>query len=59
MSYKKIKHERIIPYLVGAIQKLEIDNKINAVQLKETREQLRETTEQLQKLQIELYSLKN
>jgi hypothetical protein len=50
--YKKIKHERIIPYLVGAIQKLEIDNKTNAVQLKETREQLRETREQLQKLQI-------
>ena len=50
--YKKIKHERIIPYLVGAIQKLEIENKINAVQLKETREQLKETQEQLQQLKI-------
>lgn len=56
--YKKLKHERIIPYLVGAIQKLETDNKINTVQLKETQEQLKEMQEQLQKLQIELYSLK-
>jgi hypothetical protein len=52
--YKKLKHERIIPYLVGAIQKLETDNKINTGQLKQLQEQLQQTTEQLQQTREQL-----
>ena len=55
--YKNIKHERLIPYLVGAIQHLKLDVENQKIINKKTNDELQTTKDELQTTKDELQSV--
>ena len=47
--YKNIKHERLIPYLVGAIQRLDYDNSIKQLEINDLKKSLLNLMERINK----------
>jgi len=48
--YKRIKHERLIPYLVGAIQRLDYDNEVKQREINDLRKTLLNFMERINKI---------
>jgi hypothetical protein len=57
--YKSIKHERLIPYLVGAIQHLKLDVENQNIINKQIKDELQLTKEELKNIRLEIQGLKS